>query len=112
VIDGKPICIRRRTGEEIKAVRETPVDSLRDPESDESRVVDPEWVVVSAVCPHAGCEALAGLGDYKGWLCFCHASHFDLSGRIRKGTAEKNLPVVTHCFEDKTTLCLGKVKKK
>ena len=97
LIDGDPVCIRRRTAAEIAAARATPLAQLLDPERDETRAPgDGEWLVVSGVCTHAGCQAQAGLGPYGGWQCFCHGSVYDTSGRVRQGPAKRNLPVIPH----------------
>ena len=118
---GKPVFIRRRTAEEIEAARETPLDDLPDQESrnenligadaaDENRSMDEagEWLVMMGVCTHLGCVPLGdGTGDFGGWFCPCHGSHYDTSGRIRKGPAPTNLLVPTARFEDETTLVLG-----
>ena len=75
--------------------RDVPVASLRDPESDEQRVKDgkDEWLVTIGVCTHLGCVPTAKAGDYNGYYCPCHGSHYDTSGRIRKGPAPLNLEV-------------------
>jgi ubiquinol-cytochrome c reductase iron-sulfur subunit len=99
LIDGDPVCLRRRTAAEIAAARATPLADLPDPATDESRVTgDGEWLVVSGVCTHAGCQAQTGLGPYRGWECFCHGSVYDTSGRVRQGPAKRNLPVIPHRF--------------
>ncbi len=95
---GSPVFIRRRTAEEIKVAVDTPLEDLKDPEADSERVQSPEWLIMVGVCTHLGCVPLgqkAGdpKGDYGGWFCPCHGSHYDTSGRIRKGPAPKNLPV-------------------
>jgi len=85
MIDGDPVCLRHRTSAEIAAARATLISELPDPASDESRAPDAgEWLVVSGVCTHAGCRALAGLGPFGGWQCFCHGSVYDTSGRVRQ----------------------------
>jgi ubiquinol-cytochrome c reductase iron-sulfur subunit len=95
---GKPIFIRHRTQAEIdKAVSEDGVE-LRDPETDASRATNPKMMVVIGVCTHLGCVPLANAGDYGGWFCPCHGSHYDLSGRIRKGPAPLNLEVPPYVF--------------
>jgi ubiquinol-cytochrome c reductase iron-sulfur subunit len=95
-VEGDPVFIRRRTAAEIAAARATPLAELPDPVTDEVRAPDGEWLVVSGVCTHAGCQVAAGLGPYQGWQCFCHGSTYDLSGRVRSGPAKRNLPVVPH----------------
>jgi ubiquinol-cytochrome c reductase iron-sulfur subunit len=92
---GQPVFVRHRTKAEIEAAENVDISILRDPETDEQRVKKgkEQWLVTSAVCTHLGCVPLADQGDYKGWLCPCHGSDYDTSGRIRKGPAPKNLPV-------------------
>ncbi|CAL1696212.1 unnamed protein product [Somion occarium] len=84
---GKPVFIRHRTSEEIEEAKQTDWKTLRDPESDEQRTKKPEWLVMLGVCTHLGCVPIGEAGDYGGWFCPCHGSHYDISGRIRKGPA-------------------------
>ncbi|GJQ94064.1 cytochrome b-c1 complex subunit Rieske-4, mitochondrial-like protein [Tanacetum coccineum] len=88
---GKPVFIRRRTDDDIKLANSVDVNSLRDPQEDAVRVKDPEWLIVVGVCTHLGCIPLPNAGDFGGWFCPCHGSHYDISGRIRKGPAPYNL---------------------
>ncbi|KND01490.1 cytochrome b-c1 complex subunit Rieske, mitochondrial, variant [Spizellomyces punctatus DAOM BR117] len=81
---GKPVFIRHRTADEIAEARSVPLSELRDPEKDEDRVKKPEWLVMLGVCTHLGCVPIGEAGDYGGWFCPCHGSHYDISGRIRK----------------------------
>lgn len=106
---GKPVFVRRRSGDEVAAARAVDLKALRDPETDEVRVIDPtgEWLVVVGVCTHLGCVPLPGAGDYGGWFCPCHGSHYDTSGRIRKGPAPTNLEVPEYKFIDEATLLVG-----
>ena len=109
---GKPVFVRRRTEAEIEAARAVEVDSLPDPASDDSRVERPEWLVVVGICTHLGCIPLGNKpseprGDYGGWFCPCHGSHYDTAGRIRKGPAPTNLPVPGYAFLDDTTIEIG-----
>lgn len=96
---GKPVFIRRRKPDEINAVRAVPLSELKDPQKDEDRARDPEWLVVLGVCTHLGCVPLPNAGDYQGWFCPCHGSHYDASGRIRKGPAPLNLEVPQYSIE-------------
>ncbi len=98
VVEGVPVFLRRRTPEEVRQVRATPLSELPDPATDEARAPGGEWLVVSGVCTHAGCPVQAGLGPYSGWQCLCHGSVYDLAGRVRRGPAKRNLPVVPHRF--------------
>nr|GEW07979.1 cytochrome b-c1 complex subunit Rieske-4, mitochondrial-like [Tanacetum cinerariifolium] len=82
---------RRRTDDDIKLANSVDVNSLRDPQEDAVRVKDPEWLIVVGVCTHLGCIPLPNAGDFGGWFCPCHGSHYDISGRIRKGPAPYNL---------------------
>ncbi|MEY4984551.1 MAG: ubiquinol-cytochrome c reductase iron-sulfur subunit [Pseudomonadota bacterium] len=118
---GKPVFIRRRTPEEIEAARAVALSDLVDPladnankpdadASDQNRTLDEagEWLVMMGVCTHLGCVPLGdGAGEFGGWFCPCHGSHYDTSGRIRKGPAPRNLPVPVAAFEDETTIKLG-----
>ncbi|GAB5439297.1 MAG: ubiquinol-cytochrome c reductase iron-sulfur subunit [Falsiruegeria mediterranea] len=118
---GKPVFIRRRTQEEIDEARAVDLADLIDNDdrnankpgldaSDENRAMDEagEWLVMMGVCTHLGCVPLGdGAGEFHGWFCPCHGSHYDTSGRIRKGPAPENLPVPIAEFVDATTLKLG-----
>jgi len=77
--------------------------------SDINRTLDEtgEWLVMVGVCTHLGCVPLAEAGDYNGWFCPCHGSHYDTAGRIRKGPAPKNLPVPTAKFVEDMIIKLG-----
>ncbi|XP_033112294.1 cytochrome b-c1 complex subunit Rieske, mitochondrial-like [Anneissia japonica] len=97
---GKPLFIRHRTQEEIEDVLSVDIASLRDPEHDTARVKMPEWLVLIGVCTHLGCVPIANSGDFGGYYCPCHGSHYDASGRIRKGPAPLNLEVPVHEFQD------------
>ncbi|KAH6557795.1 hypothetical protein KP509_1Z093200 [Ceratopteris richardii] len=104
---GKPVFIRHRTDDDIKLANSVEVDQLRDPQSDSERVVDPKWLVVIGVCTHLGCVPLPNAGDYGGWFCPCHGSHYDLSGRVRKGPAPYNLEVPSYRFLDDQKVLIG-----
>ncbi|GJE87810.1 cytochrome b-c1 complex subunit Rieske [Phanerochaete sordida] len=97
---GKPVFIRHRTQDEIDEARSTDWKTLRDPESDEARAKKPEWLVMLGVCTHLGCVPIGEAGDYGGWFCPCHGSHYDISGRIRKGPAPLNLEVPQYDFNE------------
>lgn len=103
---GKPVFIRHRTPEEIAAVRKYDISKLRDPQKDEDRVKDPKWLIVLGVCTHLGCVPISGAGDYGGYYCPCHGSHYDASGRVRKGPAPMNLEVPEYTM-DGNTLVIG-----
>jgi len=124
---GKPVFIRRRTPVEIEDARSVDVADLPDgiarnnnlsgdvPATDENRAMDEngEWLVQMGVCTHLGCVPIGNAGDYAveggigGWFCPCHGSHYDTSGRIRKGPAPENLPVPVAEFVDESTIKLG-----
>lgn len=118
---GKPVFIRSRTEEEIAAARDVDISSLPDQNaenanlpnggdaSDENRALseDGVWLVQMGVCTHLGCVPLGNSGDFGGWFCPCHGSHYDTSGRIRRGPAPRNLPVPVAAFVDETTIQLG-----
>lgn len=111
---GKPVFIHRRSADEIAKIREEKWDDLRDPQSDESRVQagHEQWLVMIGVCTHLGCIPMGSKlgqpkGDFGGWFCPCHGSHYDLSGRIRKGPAPKNLAVPQYTFVSDTLIRIG-----
>ncbi len=109
---GKPVFIRHRTADEITEAQNVSLDSLPDPESDEQRAPRPEWLVLVGVCTHLGCipqgqKAGDVKGEYDGWFCPCHGSHYDTSGRIRKGPAPTNLPVPEYQFISDTVVKIG-----
>ncbi|XP_035446442.1 cytochrome b-c1 complex subunit Rieske, mitochondrial [Spodoptera frugiperda] len=104
---GKPLFIRHRTENEISTEQAVPVDTLRDPQHDNQRTQNPKWLVVIGVCTHLGCVPVANAGDFGGYYCPCHGSHYDASGRIRKGPAPLNLEVPPHSFVDEGLLVVG-----
>ena len=103
----KPVFIKRRTEEEIAKARQVDLKELKDPEKDEDRAKNPEWLVMVGICTHLGCVPLGNKGDYDGWFCPCHGSHYDTSGRIRKGPAPTNLEVPKYEFVDSNTIKIG-----
>ena len=104
---GKPVFIKRRTKEEISKAQQVNMKDLIDPEEDKKRVKKEEWLVVVGVCTHLGCVPIAGKGDFNGWFCPCHGSHYDTSGRIRKGPAPKNLEVPPYVFLSENRIKIG-----
>jgi len=105
---GKPIFIRHRTATEIEtAIADNSANDLIDPEDDALRAERPEWLIMVGVCTHLGCVPLDQRGDFNGWFCPCHGSHYDISGRIRKGPAPRNLDVPKYAFIDDTTVKIG-----
>ena len=109
---GKPVFIVRRTKAQIAAAQGAKMSDLIDPEPDSKRVTNPEWLIVVGICTHFGCIPLGQkrgqpLGEYQGWFCPCHGSHYDTSGRIRKGPAPRNLAVPGYKFLTKTLVKIG-----
>ena len=104
---GKPVFIKRRTEEEIKKARQVDLKELPDPEKDEDRAKNPEWLVMLGMCTHLGCVPLGNKGEYEGWFCPCHGSHYDTSGRIRKGPAPTNLEIPKYEFISDSTIKIG-----
>ena len=104
---GKPVFIKRRTSEEIAEAKKVNLEDLKHPEKDEDRVKKEEWLVMLGICTHLGCVPLSDKGDYNGWFCPCHGSHYDTSGRIRKGPAPTNMEVPKYEFVDNNTIKIG-----
>jgi ubiquinol-cytochrome c reductase iron-sulfur subunit len=109
---GKPVFIRHRTAKEIEAASQVNMDDLRDPQDDLERVEKPEILVIQGICTHLGCVPLGQKigevkGDYNGWFCPCHGSHYDTSGRIRKGPAPTNLEVPPYAFLSDNVIKIG-----
>ena len=104
---GKPVFIRRRTQEEISKAQNVNLEELKDPQKDEDRVKKSEWLIMTGVCTHLGCVPLGDKGDFGGWFCPCHGSHYDTSGRIRKGPAPTNLEIPKYEFIDNNTIKIG-----
>lgn len=114
---GKPVFIRYRTPEEIEEARSVDVADLPDPATDESRVIEAQWLIVIGICTHLGCIPQGQLpgsarGEYGGWLCSCHGSQYDTSGRIRSGPAPQNLHVPPYLFVSDTHVLIGKADEK
>jgi ubiquinol-cytochrome c reductase iron-sulfur subunit len=104
---GRPVFIKHRTGAEIaKARTEDTSSELLDPAKDESRVQNEKWLIAMAVCTHLGCVPMEG-GEHDGWICPCHGSQFDASGRVRRGPAPSNLDVPPYEFLNPTTIKIG-----
>ena len=104
---GKPIFIRRRPEDEIKEAAAVDLKDLKDPEKDSDRVKNSEWLVMVGVCTHLGCVPLGNKGEYNGWFCPCHGSHYDTSGRIRKGPAPTNMEIPKYKFVNSNTIKIG-----
>ncbi len=109
---GKPVFIDHRTEQQIELARNVDISALPDPQPDEERVKEPQWLVMVGVCTHLGCIPLGQKvgeprGEWGGWFCPCHGSHYDTSGRIRKGPAPLNLEVPPYAFLDESTIEIG-----
>ncbi|KAJ1743675.1 ubiquinol--cytochrome-c reductase catalytic subunit rip1 [Coemansia sp. RSA 989] len=96
---GKPVFVKHRTQEEIDDANGVNLKALPDPQTDAARVQIPEWIVVVGICTHLGCVPTTDSGDYGGWYCPCHGSHYDVSGRIRKGPAPLNMEIPEYIIE-------------
>ncbi len=118
---GNPVFIRHRTAKEIDDAKAVPVDQLPDPlarnanlpdnapATDQNRTIEgkEQFLVMMGVCTHLGCVPIGQSGDYEGWLCPCHGSHYDSAGRIRKGPAPENLAVPKFAFISDTKIRIG-----
>ena len=109
---GKPVFVRHRTPDEIKQAKEVLIDDMRDPQTDADRVANEKYIVLVGVCTHLGCVPLGQKtgdikGQYGGWFCPCHGSHYDHSGRIRKGPAPTTLEVPSYKFLSDTLIRIG-----
>ena len=104
---GKPVFIKRRTTEEIQEAKAVDINELKHPETDEQRAKNPEWLVMLGICTHLGCVPLSDKGEYNGWFCPCHGSHYDTSGRIRRGPAPTNMEVPKYVFLNSKTIKIG-----
>ncbi len=109
---GKPVFIRRRTADDIAAAKKGDKADLPHQETDAERAQKAEWLIMVGVCTHLGCIPLGQKpgerkGDFDGWFCPCHGSHYDTSGRIRKGPAPENLLVPPYTFLTDTTIKIG-----
>lgn len=119
---GKPVFIRNRTEEEIAAARQVELEALKDPVARNANIAGDapatdvarsagegreNWLVMIGVCTHLGCVPLGQQGDFGGWFCPCHGSHYDTAGRIRRGPAPENLPIPTFEFTSDTSVRIG-----
>lgn len=110
----QPLFIRHLTPREIAEADAVPVDSLRDPQSlaDRTKVGKQQWLITMGVCTHLGCVPLGAAegeprGEFGGYFCPCHGSHYDTAARIRKGPAPKNLEVPEYEFTSDTLVRIG-----
>jgi len=111
---GKPVFVRHRTKAEIAEAEKVDVAAIPDPETDEERLIPdtngnlrPEYLVMVGVCTHFGCVPVGEAGDYDGWYCPCHGSHYDTSGRIRKGPAPTNMAIPPYSFVSENVIKVG-----
>ena len=111
---GKPIFVRHRTAAEIQEAQAAKPADLKEPQADATRVKagHAEWLVLVGICTHLGCIPAGSKptemrGDFGGWFCPCHGSHYDTSGRIRKGPAPTNLDVPPYEFLSPSKIKIG-----
>ena len=106
---GLPVFVRHRTPAEIEEAKAVPMSDLKDPETDEQRTKPghEQWLIMIANCTHLGCIPVGESGDFDGWFCPCHGSHYDSAGRIRKGPAPKNLVLPPYQFVSDTLVQIG-----
>ncbi|WP_417822430.1 ubiquinol-cytochrome c reductase iron-sulfur subunit [Terasakiella sp.] len=109
---GKPVFIEYRSENTVQKIRSEKTEDLRDPQTDEDRVQKAQWLVAIGVCTHLGCIPMGQKegdprGDWGGWFCLCHGSHYDQSGRIRKGPAPRNLAVPPYTVKANNILQIG-----
>ena len=104
---GKPLFIKHRSKKEIDEANDVIISELPHPETDEDRTKNPKYLVLVGVCTHLGCVPASDKGDYKGWFCPCHGSHYDTSGRIRRGPAPKNLEIPPYTFKNDNIILIG-----
>ncbi len=110
---GKPIFVRHRTDKEIADSKAVAAASLPDPETDAQRVksfegqAQEKWIIVYGNCTHLGCVPVSNSGEYQGWYCPCHGSHYDNAGRIRKGPAPRNLDLPPFAFTAASKVRIG-----
>jgi ubiquinol-cytochrome c reductase iron-sulfur subunit len=111
---GKPVFVRNRTPEEVKAAEDVALNQLIDPQADSARVKPghDQWLVVVGICTHLGCVPIGNKpseqrGEWGGWFCPCHGSQYDTSGRVRHGPAPANLAVPPYAFDSDTKIKIG-----
>ena len=102
--------VRYRTPAELqRVIGDDRASDLKEPQTDAERTKPghEQYLVVIGSCTHLGCVPTFGTGDYGGWFCPCHGSHYDASGRIRKGPAPANLVVPTYEYVSDTRVKIG-----
>jgi ubiquinol-cytochrome c reductase iron-sulfur subunit len=110
----QPLFVRHLTPEEVSEAEKVKLSDLRDPQSLKDRTKDgkTQWLVTMGVCTHLGCVPLGAAagelkGEYGGYFCPCHGSHYDTAARIRKGPAPTNLTVPEYAFTSDTVIQVG-----
>ena len=110
----QPVFVRNLTPAEIQAANKVPISELRDPQTlaERTKPGKEQWLITMAVCTHLGCVPLGAAqgetrGEYGGYFCPCHGSHYDTAARIRKGPAPKNLEVPEYAFKSDTVVQIG-----
>jgi ubiquinol-cytochrome c reductase iron-sulfur subunit len=103
------VFVRHRTPAEIEEAKAVPLSDLKDPETDEQRTKEghEQWLIMIANCTHLGCVPVGDAGEFDGWFCPCHGSHYDSAGRIRKGPAPTNLVLPPYEFLSDTLVQIG-----
>ncbi len=106
---GLPVFVRHRTEAEIAEARAVPLSELKDPATDEERTQPghEQWLIMIANCTHLGCVPVGESGNFDGWFCPCHGSHYDTAGRIRQGPAPTNLVLPPYEFLNDTIVRIG-----
>ena len=104
---GKPLFIKHRSKKEIDEANNVDLSNLPHPEKDADRTTNPKYLVLIGVCTHLGCVPVSDKGEYNGWFCPCHGSHYDTSGRIRKGPAPKNMEIPPYTFKNDNIILIG-----
>jgi len=119
---GKPVFIRNRTDKEVEEAKQVALTDLKDPVARNANLAPDaaandldrsagegkeNWIVMIGSCTHLGCVPLGQAGDFGGWFCPCHGSHYDTAGRIRKGPAPENLAVPTFAFVSDSVIKIG-----
>jgi ubiquinol-cytochrome c reductase iron-sulfur subunit len=119
---GKPVFIRNRTDKEVEEAKAVQLGDLKDSVARNANIAadaqatdldrsagegKENWIIMVGVCTHLGCIPLGQAGDFGGWFCPCHGSHYDTAGRIRKGPAPENLAVPTFSFVSDTVIKIG-----
>jgi ubiquinol-cytochrome c reductase, iron-sulfur subunit len=119
---GKPVFIRNRTDKEVEEARAVALSELKDPVARNANIAadapandidrsagegKENWIVMIGSCTHLGCVPLGQAGDFGGWFCPCHGSHYDTAGRIRKGPAPENLAVPPFAFTSDSVIKIG-----